>query len=193
MERNTAKLTIEHSGTFGFVYFEDGQVVHAEYDPDIGEKAVFRLLTLYAGKFKVESGIRAPVRTIHTNWNNLLLDGLHQLDSMDDNPERRYDHLFERLFTVKGVKAALIFDKQGTIVATSTGKLETGNTLHALVMNAADKIGTLLKREGPDYISISAASQKYIYAKYNQYFVLLEMDQKIKLDVVLPLIRQALA
>ncbi len=193
MERNTAKLTIEHSGKFGFVYFENGQVVHAEYDPDIGEKAVFRLLTLYAGKFKVESGIRAPVRTIHTNWNNLLLDGLHQLDSMDDNPERRYDHLFERLFTVKGVKTALIFDKEGAIIANSSGKSQSEDALHALVLNAADKIGMLLKREGPDYISISAASQKYIYAKYNQYFVLLEMDQKIKLDVVLPLIKQALA
>lgn len=39
MERNTAKLTIEHMGRFGFIYFHEGQVVHAEYDPLIGEEA----------------------------------------------------------------------------------------------------------------------------------------------------------
>ncbi len=52
MEKNSAKLTIEHMGRFGFIYFHDGQVVHAEYDPLIGEEAFFKLLELYSGNFK---------------------------------------------------------------------------------------------------------------------------------------------
>jgi hypothetical protein len=63
MERNSAKLTIEHAGKYGMIYFHEGQVVHAEFDPDIGEKALFRLLGLPEGKFKVENGVRAPMST----------------------------------------------------------------------------------------------------------------------------------
>ena len=61
MEHNNAKLSIERSGKFGFIYFEDGQVTHAEFDPYIGEEAVYRLLGLYEGKFKVERGSIADV------------------------------------------------------------------------------------------------------------------------------------
>ena len=101
MERNTAKLTIEHAGKYGIVYFHDGQIVHAEYDPDIGEKALYRLLVLSEGNFKVENGVRPPLITINTHWNNLLLEGLHQLGVLVladvlgrtiDNENRRYSH-----------------------------------------------------------------------------------------------------
>ena len=110
MEKNTAKMTIEQGDRFGFVYFEGGQVVHAEFEPDMGEEAIFKLLTLYSGNFKVESGIRAPAKTITKNWNSLLLDAMHQLDDQDEGQARKYDHLFARLFTVRGVQKITIFN-----------------------------------------------------------------------------------
>jgi len=103
MERNTAKLTIEYGSKYGFIYFEGGQVVHAEFGQDIGESAVTKLMGLYSGKFKVEGIARPPAKTIKKHWNNLLLDSLHQLDDSEDSPERKYNHLFERLLTVRGV------------------------------------------------------------------------------------------
>ena len=68
MERNTAKLTIEHAGKFGIIYFQDGQVAHAEYEPDIGDTALFRLMELHEGKVKEENGVRPPLVSIKTHW-----------------------------------------------------------------------------------------------------------------------------
>ncbi len=193
MERNTAKLTIEHDGKYGFIYFEDGQVVHAEYEPDIGEKAVFRLLSLYSGNFKVESGIRAPARTIHTHWNNLLLDGLHQLDSQEEGQDRKYEHLFERLFTVKGVERILIFDESGEVVADSSEEESESPDIYLFNILQSEALGALMQMERPEFMSVVASSKKIVLTSYNQFYVLIEMNAKNKLDIILPLLRQALA
>ncbi len=193
MERNTAKLTIENGGKYGFIYFDGGQVVHAEFEPEVGEKAVYQLLSLYSGNFKVESGIRPPAKTINKNWNNLLLDGLHQLDLNDASKERQFDHLFERLFTVNGMQKVLVIDKEGNTVANSADEEENKNYLYLFSLLEAEKIGEVFKREIPDFTSIAASSRKYILALYNQFYVVLEMERKTKLDVVLPLLKQALA
>ena len=191
MERNTSKLTIEHSGKFGFVYFEKGQVVHAEYDPEIGEKAIFELLGLYSGSFKVESGIRAPVKSIHTSWNNLLLDGLNQLDIEEENPERKFTNLFERLFTVKGIKSALLISADGNIISSSSQNVRENSFLFALVAFQSDKIGDILARSHPEFISISCLD-RFIITKYNSFYLIMDLDTKMKLDVVLPFLKQAI-
>ncbi len=193
MERNTAKLTIEHSGKYGFIYFDAGQVVHAEYEPDIGEQAVSKLLALYSGNFKVESGIRAPVKSIQKHWNNLLLDALHQIDNNDDNQDHKFDHLFERLFTVRGVQNITIFDKTGTIIASSQQEVSKDAALFAFVRLQNEKIGDALGTTLPEFTSVAAASKKYIFTQYNKLDVAIEMEHKIKLDVVLPLMKQALS
>ncbi len=192
MERNTAKLTIEAEGRYGFLYFEKGQVVHAECDPDIGEKAVFRLLNLYSGQFKVESGIRAPVKSINTSWNNLLLDGLNQMDGGDDNPELKFTHLFEKLFTVKGLKSALLITSEGEIIASSSQDQDKHNYLYALVSFQSSKIGDILARFHPEFMSIATGGERLIFTKYNKLDLVMVLDNKSKLDVVLPFLNQAI-
>ncbi len=191
MEKNTAKMTIEQGNKFGFIYFESGQVVHAEFEPDMGEEAIFKLLTLYSGNFKVESGIRSPAKTITKNWNNLLLDAMHQLDDQDEGEARKFDHLFERLFTVKGVQEVTVFDDEGTTVGSSAENAGTSN-LYAFVQLQAMKTGAALNLEFPEFVSIVASGKKHIFAKYKQLNLEVEMEQKTKLDIVLPLLKQAL-
>ncbi len=193
MERNTAKLTIEHNGRYGFIYFDKGQVVHAEFDPYIGEEAIYQLLTLYSGNFKVEGGIRAPVNSIKTPWNNLLLEGMRQLDDTDDTSERKFDHLFERLLTIKGVRSASLITREGTVIASSAPYGEKYGYLFALIMFQAEKFGELTGREKPEFISIAVSPYKYVCSSYNQLYLVMELEVKIKLDVILPLLKQALA
>jgi hypothetical protein len=192
MERNTAKLTIEHGSKYGFIYFENGQVVHAEYDPDVGEEAISKLIALYSGAFKVESGIRPPVKSINKHWNNLLLDTLHKIDDSEDNPDRKYDHLFERLLTVRGVQNIAILQANGEVVASSSEMGPSENYLFGFTQLQASKVGETINFEAPEFVSITAAAKKYIFTRYNKLNLAIEMEQKIKLDVVLPLIKQAL-
>ncbi|MGD9487093.1 MAG: DUF4388 domain-containing protein [Calditrichaceae bacterium] len=193
MERNTAKLTIERGGKFGFIYFENGQVVHAEFEPEIGEKAVYRLLTLYDGTFKVESDVHAPVKTIKTSWNSLLLEGLHQLDNADEAPEHRFHRLFERLLTVKGVQSVKMIERDGTLIAKSEQDSDKDNeALHAFSMLEAGKIADIMSVTEPEFVSVLVGSLRYVVTSYNQFLIIMVLNDKTKLDVILPLIKQAM-
>jgi hypothetical protein len=193
MELNTAKLTIERHGKFGFVYFEDGQLVHAEFEPEIGEKAVYRMLGLQDGQFKVEGGVKAPVRTIKTNWNNLLLEGLHQLDKAGADDEHRYFRLFERLLTIKGVIRAFMIDQEGGVISSTDGDEEVAEpALFALSALESEKFGQVLGLEPPKYINILVGPVRYVIVPYNAFYIVLEMQSKVKFDNVIPLLKQAI-
>lgn len=194
MEHNTAKLTIEHNGKYGFIYFEKGQVVHAEYDPFIGEQAFFRLLQLIAGNFKVESGIRAPAKTISTNWNNLLLEGLHRLDNEDRVSGENYMRLFERLYTIKGVNRIYTINSEGQVLAKSTEDIIPNlQFVLALASYEADKIGNLIHLKSPQFISMNLSNANIILVKQKEKTLVLEVEKKTRLDLILPLIKKALS
>jgi predicted regulator of Ras-like GTPase activity (Roadblock/LC7/MglB family) len=192
MERNSAKLTIESAGKYGIVYFHEGQIVHAEFDPDIGEKALFRLLGLPEGKFKVENGVRAPMFTISTHWNNLLLEGLHQLDTMHASDEGKERRLLEMFMNVKGVKRAAIISKEGEIKK-SDFQDEKEFALHALSFYEAQNISGLLKKEKPQFMTMVAQSKRIVLTEYKNDIIYLDIEAKYQLETILPFIEQVLS
>ena len=113
LEKNESKLTIEHAGKYGTIYFRSGQIVHAEFDPDVGKEALFRLLGLEEGKFKVENGVRPPIVSITENWNNLMLEGLHHFDTLQSSDTAREKKIISMLMNVKGVKRAAFVTTDG--------------------------------------------------------------------------------
>ena len=191
MERNSAKLTIEHAGKYGIIYFHEGQIVHSEYDPDIGEKALFRLLGLPEGKFKVENGVRAPMSTITTHWNNILLEGLHQLDIMHASDEGKERRLLEMFMNVKGVKRAAIISKEGEI---KNGDFRDDKEfiLQALSFYEGNKIGGLLGKEKPQFITLVAQSKRIVLTEYENDIIYLDIEAKYQLEMILPFIEQVL-
>jgi len=191
MERNSAKLTVEHAGKYGTIYFFEGQIVHAEFEPDIGEKALFRLLGVPEGKFKVENGVRAPISTITTHWNNLLLEGLHQLDAMHESDEGRDRRLLEMFMNVKGVKRAAIITKDGEI---KNGDFQDDKdfALQALSYYEAENVSKLLKREKPKFITLVAQSKRLVLTEYENNIIYLDLEVKYQLETVLPFIEQVL-
>ncbi len=193
MEHNTAKLTIENNGKYGFIYFEKGQVVHAEYDPFIGEDAFFRLLQLLSGNFKVESGIRAPAKTISTNWNNLLLEGLHRIDDEDQEAGRNYSRLFERLYTIRGVKRIFVIDEEGRVLARSAEDIPDVHPALALAHYEAGKIGETIHLKAPQFVSLNLGKVNIILIRQKENALVLEVEKKTRLDLILPLLKKALS
>jgi hypothetical protein len=193
MEHNSAKLTIERGGKFGFIYFEEGQVTHAEYDPYLGEEAVFRLLALLEGKFKVENNVKPPVRTIETNWSNLLLAGMHKIDHSQDEAENKNYRLFERLMTIKGVISVSLISRAGICIdKTEQVDPEKKDPNAAFIMLQAQKLSKTLNLKQPEFVSIFSGQQKYFFTDFEEDYLLLQMDKKVKSDVVIPLIQQAI-
>jgi uncharacterized protein len=75
-----ALLTAQRGQENVVVYFEEGQVVHAESATLQGEDTVYDLLTWESGTFEVEQGRAAPTRTITLPWSALIMEGMRRLD-----------------------------------------------------------------------------------------------------------------
>jgi formylglycine-generating enzyme required for sulfatase activity/CheY-like chemotaxis protein len=78
--RRTGKLTISHGARRGFVFIENGNIVHAECEGQSGEDAVYRIIGWDYGKFQMEDGAAPPERTIQRPWDALVMEGARQKD-----------------------------------------------------------------------------------------------------------------
>lgn len=75
-----ARLTARRDGEEIVAYFDEGQIVHAEWADVEGEGAVYELVTWESGDFDVEPDVPPPVRTITMPWSALVMEGLRRLD-----------------------------------------------------------------------------------------------------------------
>jgi hypothetical protein len=191
MEKNNAKLTLEHGGQYGFLYFQSGQIVHAEFDPDTGEKALFRMLVFDEGKFKVEADIRPPVITIKAHWNNLLLEGLHQLDDIQAKEDGGFLHTVEMVMNIRGVKRAAIFSEEGEIKASN---FEVGEdaVLNAFTFIEAKQLEGLLGFSANGIVSLLEHQDRKIITYHDNHLIFLVMDAKYQVESVLPFLKQVL-
>jgi len=192
MERNTAKLTIDYAGKYGTIYFQGGQVIHAEFDPDLGEKAIYRMLSLEEGKFKVESGVRAPAETITTSWSNLLLEGLQQKDDRLSSDDAKNQELLGMLMNVKGVERAAILNLDGDVISSEH---EAEKEFSACAFSAL-QIGYMSEAaeiEYPKYISLVVGQTRMILHKRDDEIIYIEIASRFQIDTILPFIKKVLA
>jgi hypothetical protein len=192
MERNTAKLTIDYAGKYGTIYFQGGQVVHAEFDPDLGEKAIYRMLSLEEGKFKVESGVRAPAETITTSWSNLLLEGLQQKDDRLSSHDAKNQELLGMLMNVKGVMRAAILTLDGDVIS-SEHEAEKEFSVSAFSALQIGYMSEAAEIEYPKYISLVVGQTRMILHRRNDEIIYIEIAARFQVDTILPFVKKVLS
>jgi len=116
IERNAAKVTVSSLDRNGFIYFSDGQIVHAEFNPYIGERAVQEMLALTDGQFKVEAGVTAPAHTISRPWNSVVLEALRIIDEKNLQLTPIPKQIFTIISGQKGVKNVYVLDYDGNLI-----------------------------------------------------------------------------
>jgi hypothetical protein len=78
--RFSGRVVVRSQGQVGTFYFLDGEMVHAEADHWIGERAVTVILGWPAGSFEPAPGEATQERTIHKRLSHLLLNAQRALD-----------------------------------------------------------------------------------------------------------------
>ncbi len=78
----TTALYVTKGNREGCIYFEDGQMTHAQIGAIEGEEALFTILSWSSGSFRFVGGVKAPTTTINTNWEYLLIEGMRKADEM---------------------------------------------------------------------------------------------------------------
>lgn len=78
----TTALYVKKENREGVIYFEDGQISHAQVGTLEGEEALFTILSWQSGSFRFVGGEKAPTSSIATNWEYLLIEGMRKADEM---------------------------------------------------------------------------------------------------------------
>lgn len=80
LRRSSCILEVHNPETFGMIYIESGGLVHATAGAFAGEKALFCLLGLRNGEFRMKPFLSPPVRTIQGTWEYLLMEAARLSD-----------------------------------------------------------------------------------------------------------------
>ncbi len=188
-EHNQARLRVRRRGQEGYIFFTDGNVVHAALGSRVGEEAIYELLTWEDGDFELEMGVPAPERTITTGWSGLLLEGMRRIDEsaaglvvdwdeMEITEERMenggesMERLARGLSRVSGVEGVVICSQEGTIlgqgadgdpVKMATVTTSLGRRAEALGhLTGAGAFKQFVRRGGERGLLIVAYGQNYI-------------------------------
>lgn len=78
--RNVCRITVAGAAGSGAIFLAEGTVVHAAYGGLEGRDAFFALVGGGDVFFQVETGVRAPRRTIQEKWENLALEAMRLKD-----------------------------------------------------------------------------------------------------------------
>lgn len=155
IERKTAAIQITIERKKGYLYFEDGEIVHAEYGSLAGEKAAKTLIAQNRGQFSLLNKKVKTKKTITTPFAELIMNALKEIDEkngksqLDDKKNMKdkevqkmaiKDHL--ALFSdVGGYLGCGVFTPQGEMLEGSTDisgiHFETaGSMIHDMLLNA---------------------------------------------------------
>ncbi len=126
--RQTNAIFFEKEGQQGVIYFEDGNIIHAQVGELEGEDAFYDIVAWEGGTFTLRKGERAPKETIFKGWQNLLLEGLRRLDEKkagkthQNSEEMRKQKLtaaLNNLVVQKNILLAALFDYNGFSIASA--------------------------------------------------------------------------
>lgn len=90
-EQRTARLVVENEDDHAEIFIENGNIVHAELDTEIGEEAFYKIFAFKEGIFSSYPDESAPQHSIEKNWSKLLLEGARLLDESSVNQSDEID------------------------------------------------------------------------------------------------------
>jgi len=88
LEQKKAILEIHNGAEIGYLYFQDGKIVHAETSDHKGEEAFYQIQTWKGGRFDTKSLRKNIPHTIDKNVHTLLLEGAKRLDDLNNGSKK---------------------------------------------------------------------------------------------------------
>lgn len=169
--RLTTALEVKNEDETGVIYFDEGNIVHAETDKLEGENAFYYIMGWKGGEFSVKRNAKAPQESIKKGWQSLLLEAMRRLDESSDGvvqekerEKRKRIHrihwLLNSIAKSKGVELILIHNAAGFPITflpeNEDGRLEAtefGNQI-SLFLKDLKKLQQQLQTNQPEFFEI---------------------------------------
>ena len=76
LEKKSVTVRIEHKDKTGFIYFENGEIIHAEYNEFEGLEAAKYIISMNKGKFSISKNGEVVPKSIDVPFVALMMDSL---------------------------------------------------------------------------------------------------------------------
>jgi len=183
MERALAIVNVTSAIGSGKIYFQDGEIVHAQFINLEGIDALKEILNLKGGSFSVERNIKPPKITIRKSFNNLMLELFAKTDeevseieveefSIISQIKKIPDEIYQKLD--KEISSLFSFDKN--LKSFGIYDIE-GNILYLRGEDFSSLISEISRIKGFSECSIELENNKIIYIKKeDDYFFVIEIS-----------------
>jgi DNA-binding response OmpR family regulator/predicted regulator of Ras-like GTPase activity (Roadblock/LC7/MglB family) len=123
--RMVAALIVTKGEEKGLLYFNDGNVVHAQCGTLKGEEAFYKVLGWEKGNFEFRKGERPEEETITQGWQSLLLEGMRRKDEVTPETKTQMKEVsrqesldkikvsLNEFMKIKGTELVAIVDETG--------------------------------------------------------------------------------
>jgi pSer/pThr/pTyr-binding forkhead associated (FHA) protein len=91
LSRRSGQITFRSGESYGFIFLQQGRVLHAMCGPLEGEDAIYTMLTWQAGSFTLNEDILPQKKTVTLTWEHLLLEGARRADAGMTSPKEPTD------------------------------------------------------------------------------------------------------
>ncbi len=169
--RLTSALQVKHEQETGWIYFDNGNIVHSETDHLVGENAFYHLMTWQGGEFSVHRNSKAAKETISKGWQSLLLEAVRRVDEnsgtvveeKEREKRKRIHSIHWQLNSIiksRGVDFVLIHNFSGFPITflpdSEEGNLEATNLGEQMSVYLKDlkKLQKHLQTTGPDLMEL---------------------------------------
>src|SRR5476651_177407 len=80
LSRRSGQITFRSGESYGFIYIQQGRVLHALCGVTEGEEAIYAMLTWPGGGFTLDEDILPHKKTVTLTWEQLLFEGARRAD-----------------------------------------------------------------------------------------------------------------
>jgi len=191
MERALAVINVVSATGNGKIYFEKGEIVHAQFQDKEGLIALKEILELKGGSFSVERNVKAPKKTINMSFNNVMLEvyaksdeevagiEIEEFSILTEEKKKLPDEIYQKLdkeisslFSFdNNLKGFSIYDKEG-------------NDLYVRGENYMPLIIELSKIEKFKECSIELSENEIIYIRREDEFIFLVQISNTSLSLI---------
>lgn len=175
--RLTTALKIVKGSENGSIFFQEGNIIHAEVSGKEGEEAFFEILSWQGGEFSSRKGTQAKKETIFKGWQSLLLEGMKRAD--EEVPERKVnleeekkiriekiEKLIKTISEKKKINTVAVLDKQGFSLASYLNLDENSKLELADVLNIGSQLIELYDSFNEEF---SFAGFKFSSMEFDQF------------------------
>ncbi len=199
-EMQPSRLWIANGQREAVVFFDAGGIVHATLGDREGEDVIYEALAWEDGDFELVTDIPSPKRTISTDWQLLILEGMRRLDERGSpgsgfaeaaplvEEQMAEAHLVAELRAMDGVAGAVIVARDGIVLASDLeDRADKQGAVAVFVGNAANQIGESLALGTFErgVIELGAAKDRMLVVQRPDYYVGLLLEERASPALVL--------